>query len=116
MACNLLRITANHEMHRSTASGVFKWRSHWRYSVISDVIRINELNLMPWWKFRKEPQYKTDRGIGAVYAVFAICWFGMWYTTPMMYGGHWHILFALSWAGLSALHIYRSIKNRHVTE
>ena len=81
-----------------------------------DVIRLSELYLMPWWKFREEPQYKTDRGVGAIYAVFAIGWFGMWYTTPMMYGGYWHIFFALSWAGLSAFHIFRSIKNRHVTE
>jgi len=33
-------IRQNHEIHRSTASGVFKWRSHWRYSVISVVICI----------------------------------------------------------------------------
>jgi len=71
---------------------------------------------MSWWKFRKEPQYKTDRGVGAIYAVFAIGWFWAWHTIPMMQGGYWHLVFALSWAGLAAFHIYRSIKNRHVAE
>ena len=71
---------------------------------------------MPWWKFRKEPQYKTDRGIAAIYGVLAIAWFAIWYTTPMIYGGYWHAIFALSWAGLSAFYIVRSIRNRHVAE
>ena len=66
---------------------------------------------MPWWKFRNEPQYKTDRGIAAVYALFAVAW----YTIPTMKGGYVHVFCALAWAGLSMFHIVRSFKKRNAS-
>ena len=116
-------------MHTKPDLRVFlKWMIADSGSVITDVIWINNVNEkfttlnhhatpsegieMSWWKFRKEPQYKTQHTLAVIFAVFALV--GLWASIPMMregfVSGYFWIAFAVV-SAFSAISSFRSCKN-----
>ena len=65
---------------------------------------------MPWWKYQKQPQYKTDRGIAAIYAVISISWFALWCMPSP--NEPFFLFLAIVWAVLSIWHLVRSFRSQ----
>ena len=119
----------NNAMHAKPGLRVvLEWKIAGSGSVIADVITLNNVNEkfttlnhhatpsegieMSWWKFRKEPQYKTQRALAVIFAVFALI--GLWASIPMMQegfvSGYFWIAFAVV-SAFSAISSFRSYKN-----